>query len=488
MRRRQLLRSLALLAASSATSARGSRVSFLERAADATITSPPTLTTGLPLRRLTRVSTQGPELRATLVAAPDYASIVPGGPTELWCYNGEYPGPIVELQEGQRATLTFQNQLSIESTVHWHGLPVPPDQDGSPMDPVAPRGERVYAFDIAPGTAGTYWYHPHAHRTTTSQVAHGLAAPLIVVDPADPLRALPIAERTLMITALALDASGRVAVPSATGMPVMPMLSHDLLVNGQKMPVLTVAPGATERWRILNATADRFLRLSLEGRPFAVVGTDGGLLGSPLVGVTEWLLAPAQRVELVVTLDRRPAAQFALRDRGYADGMMDSGAGRPLMVVRTTTDAPRERVVLPSRLREIASLGTPSAAQNVLLSVAGMGMMSGSFLINGKTFDMNRVDLTSLSGRVERWTFTNATPMDHPMHIHGTQFQVVSRTIRGIEIPERYRAWLDTVNVPAGQSVSIDVRQAMAGKRMFHCHILPHEDAGMMAILDVKPA
>lgn len=456
--------------------------------ARAALSSPPTLAPGLPLRRLARLSTQGPELRATVVAAPHLASLVPGAQTELWCFNGEYPGPIIEIEEGQRAVLTFQNGLGIDSTVHWHGLPVPPDQDGSPMDPVPAQGERVYAFDIPVGTAGTYWYHPHAHRTTTLQVGHGLAAPLIVVDPADPLLALPIHERVLMVTALGLDASGRVAVPSASmGMPSTALASIELLVNGQKMPVLTAAPGATERWRILNATADRFLRLSLDGRAFAVVGTDGGLLGESLAGVTEWLLTPGQRVELVVTIDRRPSSQFTLRDLGYGGGMMN-GMGRPLMTVRTSTDAPMDHVLLPARLRELPDIGAPAAEQNVLLSPAGMGMMSGTFLINGRTFDMNRVDLASVAGRIERWNFTNATPMDHPMHIHGTQFQVVSRTIRGVEFAEGYRAWLDTVNVPAGQSVSIKVRQAMPGKRMFHCHILPHEDAGMMAVLDVRPA
>jgi FtsP/CotA-like multicopper oxidase with cupredoxin domain len=116
-----------------------------------------------------------------------------------------------------------------------------------------------------------------------------------------------------------------------------------------------------------------------------------------------------------------------------------------------------------------------------------MGMM-GAFLINGKSFDMNRIDLETTVGRVELWDLVNTTFMDHPIHIHGTQFQVVARTLGGLAAPVADAAWLDTVNVPAGETITIKTRQTLPGKRMFHCHILPHEDAGMMAVLHVKPA
>jgi FtsP/CotA-like multicopper oxidase with cupredoxin domain len=141
-------------------------------------------------------------------------------------------------------------------------------------------------------------------------------------------------------------------------------------------------------------------------------------------------------------------------------------------------------IALPGTLRPVADLGPASVRQRVLLSAAGMGMM-GSFLINGRTFDMNRVDLETVVGRVELWDIVNATFMDHPIHVHGTQFQVVGRTTGGLAAPVSYPAWFDTTNVPAGETVTIKFRQMMPGKRMFHCHILPHEDAGMMGVLDV---
>lgn len=452
----------------------------------------------LPLRAWTvlpNAATASGEFRASLTAAPFAATPSTLGTTQLWGYNGESPGPLVELVEGQRATFDFVNALPIETTVHWHGLPVPADQDGSPMDPVAPGGHRTYAFTLPAGSAGTYWYHPHAHQSTSTSVAHGLAAPLVVRSASDPLQGMP--EATLMVTGLALDANGNVAAPGAIAVGARMMASGamaTLLVNGRRRPLHTMAPGGTERWRILNATADRYLRLALDGHRFAVVGTDGGLLAQPLLEQTEWLLAPAQRVEIVVAIASQPGARFVLRDLGYMSGMT-GGAGNELMSVQTTTGPAVPAKALPVALRPFADPGTPVLRQRIVLSQGGMGMgggmgmsggMTGLFLINGKTFAMDRIDLSTVVGRIEVWDFVNATMMDHPMHVHGTQFAVVSRTVNGVAIPASYDAWLDTVNVPAGETVSVKIRQGLPGRRMVHCHILPHEDAGMMAVLDVR--
>jgi suppressor of ftsI len=452
-------------------------------------TTGPNWPTGLPLRRLgvlENTSLSADEFEGTLVASRYLASLVPGRTTELWGYNNAFPGPVIELWEGQRVTIGFANRLGLDSTIHWHGLPVPADQDGSPMEPVAPGADRLYTFDVPIGSAGTYWYHPHAHQTTTLQVGHGLAAPLIVRSVDDPLGMLP--EVNLMITSLALDQNGQVTTGSTAmaGMRMMATGAGELLVNGQKTPLHTVAPGATQRWRIINATADRYLRLALDGHRFTVVGTDGGLLTEPLSGLTEWLLAPAQRVEIVVMIAAGQSARYMLRDLGYTGGI-GGVAGGQLLSVETDGAVPQAPIELPAVLRLVADLGPASTRQLVVLSATGMGMM-GTFLINGRAFDMNRVDLETVVGRVELWDLVNTTMMDHPIHIHGTQFQVVGRTVRGVFVPAAFPAWFDTVNVPAGETVTIKTRQMLPGKRMIHCHILPHEDAGMMAVLDVTLA
>jgi bilirubin oxidase len=444
---------------------------------------------GLPLRRLpvlASASTDPGSFAATLVAAPFPASLIAGSPTELWGYQGGHPGPVIELREGQHVAIAFANRLALDSTVHWHGLAVPADQDGSPLDPVGPGAGRLYTFDVPAGSAGTYWYHPHAHGTTTLQVGRGLAGVLIVRDADDPLGFLT--ETTLMITSLAVGPDGQptAGMGALGGMTGMPMGgAGPLLVNGQALPVHAMAPGATERWRLVNATADRYLRLALDGHRFTVVGTDGGLLGRPLPDVSEWLLAPAQRLEIVVTIGTRPSARYALRDLGYGGGMAGGVAGE-LLTVQTTAGAPQAPIALPATLRPVADLGLAAVRQRVVLS-HGIGM-GGRFRINGALFDPERVDLTTTAGRVELWDLVNTTFMDHPIHVHGTQFQVVGRTAGGLAAPVSYQAWLDTVNVPAGETVTIKTQQTLPGKRMFHCHLLPHEDAGMMAVLDVRPA
>jgi bilirubin oxidase len=264
---------------------------------------------------------------------------------------------------------------------------------------------------------------------------------------------------------------------------------EQLLVNGGRVPVHAMRPGATERWRILNATSARYLRLSLDGHSFTLVGTDGGLLAAPAGPLAEVLVAPAQRVELLVTASTTPGGRFTLRAQPHAIDLMGMGAyaAEELLTVATTADVPAPVLAVPAALRPIADPGPPVAAKRLVLTQSGMGMMAGAFLIDGRPFDMGRVDLVSRAGEVETWEIVNATMMDHPMHIHGTQFQLVERESGGRAVPAPWRAWLDTVDVPSGTTARIRVRQDLPGKRMVHCHILEHEDAGMMAVLEVRP-
>jgi bilirubin oxidase len=267
------------------------------------------------------------------------------------------------------------------------------------------------------------------------------------------------------------------------------------LVNGKRLPVHNVRAGATQRWRILNATSAHYLRLSLEGHSLTLVGTDGGLLAAPQPGQSEILVAPAQRVEVVVRVSGTPNARFRLRALRHPTDSMGFGvyADDDLMTVQTSAESPVAPVAIPATLRALVDPGPATTRQRLRLDQAGMGMGMGAgmgmlnFTINGRTFDPARVDLTTQAGRIEEWDIVNGTMMDHPIHIHGTQFQLLRRQSGATITPAPFAAWLDTVDVPAGESATIKVRQMLPGKRMFHCHILEHEDAGMMGILDVAP-
>jgi len=427
---------------------------------------------------------------ATLVAAPANAEPLPGRSTEMLLYNGMGPGPLIELREGQHVRITLENRLADDSTIHWHGLPVPSEQDGNPMDPVKPGTTHDYEFDLPAGSAGTYWYHPHPHDLTAQQVACGLAGPLIVRADDDPLADIP--EVAMFISGLGLDQDARVARDGPIDWTVGRQVDV-LLVNGDRLPVHRMQPGATQRWRIFNATAARHFRLALEGHTFALVGTDGGLLGEPITGLEEVLIGPAQRVEVVVTSNASPNGTYRLRALAFQTDFLGFGTyiDDDLLTVVTTNEPPARPIELPSKLRAISDLGVASATQLVELSeIQDFCTKSGAkvaFLINGQRFDINRVDLTTVVGRVETWEITNRTGMAHPFHIHGTQFQLVSRRVGTVVRPAPYLAWIDTVVIPSQHSATIKVRQSLPGKRMFHCHILEHEDNCMMAILEVLP-
>ena len=451
------------------------------------------LTVGQPLTdlvRLANTSTTPNVFAATLVAQRANKAMLPGSPTEFWTYNALVPGPLIDVFEGDTVRIRLENRLSQETTVHWHGLPVPPDQDGNPMDPIAPGSSRIYEYTLPAGSAGTYWYHPHPHELTAEQVFRGMAGLLIVRSRTDPVSAA-IEEKLLVISDLRLAADG--TIPTNTPMDWQNGREGNyLLVNGQHRPVLSIDPGQSQRWRILNATNARYLRLALTGHTMTLIGTDGGLLRAPVPGLDEILLAPAERVEVVVTANLASPGSAVLQslpyDRGGMGMMGPSSATIPLLTVNYTT-ATRAAIALPSTLNAIADLGVPTQSKRLVFSSGmGMGGMGGgmmSFLIDGKSFDPARIDLTSRLNEIEQWTIENRSSMDHPFHLHGTQFQVVSRTRNGTTTAEPFVAWRDTVNVAAFETVTLKVVQRQLGKRMYHCHILEHESQGMMGVLDV---
>ena len=206
------------------------------------------LAEGEPLRSLEILrndSAASGQFSALLSAAPAPEMLSPGLATPMWLYNGSYPSPLIELTEGQHVAIRIDNGLPQDTTIHWHGLPVPPNQDGNPMDPVPAGASRVYEFDLPAGSAGTYWYHPHPHLNTAEQVARGLAGPLIVRAGDDPLAHIP--EITLFITGVRLDANAEISVDNAIDWTVGRQ-NELLLVNGGRLPVHTVRPGTTQRW------------------------------------------------------------------------------------------------------------------------------------------------------------------------------------------------------------------------------------------------
>jgi FtsP/CotA-like multicopper oxidase with cupredoxin domain len=453
-----------------------------------------TLPEGEALRELPRLANESAtpgQFRAKLTAAPASAGFAEGLETPILAYNGISPGPLIEASEGDRVEIGFVNGIPGEaSTIHWHGMPVPADQDGNPMDPVASGAERTYAFELPVESAGSYWYHPHPHGKTAEQVYRGLAGVFLVKAKNDPIPAA-YGDTVLMFTDLRLAADG--TMPDNTMVDLMNgRVGDHILVNGQKNPVLSVAAGAKRRLRLYNATNARFLRLSFGDAPVTIVGTDGGLIEAP-VAAGDMMLAPAERLEVIVAFETPGKTTLTTLDydRGWMGPGRPADAGMALLTVDVSEDAAEPAPPLPDKLRPIAELGAPALTRRFVFTetmAMGAGGMEMGFLINGAAFDMNRVDVVSTAGEVELWEISNQADMDHPFHVHGTQFQVAEHERGGTVAKPAYRAWKDTVNVARGETVRLLLRQERPGPRMYHCHILEHEQLGMMGIVDVRTA
>jgi FtsP/CotA-like multicopper oxidase with cupredoxin domain len=418
----------------------------------------------------------------SLTAAPTKLELLPGKPTEAWAYNGSVPGPTLELREGDLVTVHFTNKLAQPTTVHWHGLHLRAGSDGSPLHPVLPGKSRDYVFRIPLGSAGTYWYHPHPDMTTTEQVSRGLYGALIIRPAKDPLGG--ITDRLLVLSDNRFLLDGSVDLPHHTtptgNIDAQNGREGDVLfVNGRILPALSIKPGEWQRLRIINAAAARVFRFAIPGQKLVHVGSDGGLFETPRE-VDELLVANSERVEVLVR-GGEPGSRTVLTTLPYdrydiQTRPKDWDQPRDVVELRTTTDSPAPAYTIPASLRVVRAISTKVvAARRTIVFAQGM--------INNKLMDMNRVDLRARLNTTEIWQIENVVGMDHPFHLHGFQFQVLDRN----GVPEPYLSWKDSVNVPKHSKVRIVVRfENFPGKWMYHCHILDHEDMGMMGILEVR--
>jgi FtsP/CotA-like multicopper oxidase with cupredoxin domain len=452
---------------------------------------------------LSNLSAVPNRVEVTLTAAPARLSLLPGATTDVWAYNGRVPGPTLEAREGDQVIVHFKNELPEPTTIHWHGLHLPVAMDGSPFYPVPPGGTYDYVFTIHPGTAGTYWYHPHPHDRTGLHVAQGLFGAVIIRTADDPLPA-SLPEKLLILSDNRFRPDGSIDLPD----PRSPAGRLDqqngregpfLFVNSQIHPTLAIRSGEVQRWRVVNASAARIYRLALPGSTlpsgaggaagaqwgpgpgrFLHVGSDGGLFGRP-VERDEILLANSERVELLVRGTGPPGSRSVLQTLPYDRYVPQTRPGdwdrpRDLLTLQYTDEPPVAPVALPATLRPIPALD-PAQATATRVMVLTQGF------INQRPFDHHRVDVRARLGDTEIWQIENLVGMDHPFHLHGFQFQVLDRN----GVPEPFRAWKDTVNVPKHEMARFIVRyDDYPGLWMFHCHILDHEDHGMMGILEVQ--
>ncbi len=400
-----------------------------------------------------------------LTAAPGVVDLGGGTGSSVLAYNGLFPGPTLHANTGDSASINFSNGLSEQTSVHWHGMIVPTSADGGPLNAVTPGSSYSYQFLIKQ-RACLNWYHPHPHMLTGEQVCLGLAGAFIINDAEESALGLPsgIHEVPLIIRDASLDSTSNLIYnPTTTGFD-----GKTPLVNGTRNPKLDVET-ALYRFRVLNGANARLFRLSLStGTPFTLIGNDGGLLEtSAQVGQIEF--GPGERLDLLVDF------------RGLAVGakvmLRDLNAGWDLLefdVTRQVTDA----YIIPTTLSTITKLTNPVVTRTF--------KFEGMSKINGRVYDMSRIDFQVPFGQTERWQFTTGHNAPHPVHVHGASFQVQSRSGgRGVMFPWE-RAWKDTVLLQDGETVEVLIRfDEYKGLYLLHCHKLEHEDMGMMSNFEV---
>ncbi|WP_245160694.1 multicopper oxidase family protein [Blastococcus sp. CT_GayMR16] len=437
---------------------------------------------GLALTEPELLRSSGGGLQVTLRAAQGPTRVAGRDSTTL-SYNGGLPGPTLYLQPGDRLQVRLVNDLDAPTNLHVHGLYVSPAGNGDNAFVVVQPGESFDYDHQLPDDhpPGVYWYHPHHHGMVADQVFGGLYGAIVVGDPE------PVAvtrERVLVISDLTLDGSGRVSAPSAMAR----MAGREgelLLINGQSRPVLTARPGERERWRIVNACSARYLRLRLDGQQLQLLGLDSGRYPEPR-DVEGVVLAPGNRSDLLVTANEGSGVLQALPyDRGGTGGMMagstsSDGAGITLATLDVTGAAVAALPPVATQPSARDLRGLTVGGRRDLTFAMGMGGGGVQFTIDGKVFDPERVDQAVQLGTVEEWTLTNASSMDHPMHLHVWPMQVVAEGGKPLdEVMLR-----DVVNIPAGSQVTVRVAfDRYPGRTVYHCHILDHEDNGMMGVL-----
>ncbi|TDB76170.1 copper oxidase [Micromonospora sp. KC723] len=400
------------------------------------------------------------------------SGFLPGKSTATWGINGAYLGPTLRASRGDRVRMRVTNRLGEASTLHWHGMRLPAKMDGGPHQMIEPGATWTPEWTVDQ-PAMTGWYHPHLHERTAMHVYRGLAGMIIIDDDREP--DLPtgygVDDVPLIIQDKNLERDGRLDEDSVEG-GTWGVLGDSILVNGTYGARFNVTTQAV-RLRILNASNARMYRVGFaDNRVFHVVGTDGGLLERP-AEVDRVKLSPGERAQIVVRFT--PGEEIVLNSLGETA----REAGDP-----EEDDFELLKFVAAPQLASSAALpsvlgGTPATAPPAGARVRTF-RLSGSE-INDREMDMTRIDEVVPAGAHEIWEIDNAS-YAHNFHIHEVEFRILQ--INGQTPPAYQRGPKDTVFIAKGAKARLAVKFNRyvdpVSPYMYHCHILRHEDKGMM--------
>jgi len=395
-------------------------------------------------------------------------------PTPTWGINGSYLGPTLRAERGEEVLVNVTNDVGEPSTLHWHGMHLPAEMDGGPHQ-MFDDGETWSPTWRVDQPAATLWYHPHPHGETAKHVYRGLAGMFILDDEEEAALPLPreygVDDVPVILQDKEFDGS---ELDTTHGFfESNGILGDTMLVNGTPGPYLDVT---TERirLRLLNASNARVYNLHFsDDREYDVIATDGGLLPEP-VRRDHLLLSPGERAEVVVSFE--PGETVVLRSDEQDAGSRFTGASDRLDILQLRAADRLERSPeVPDHLADPPDLDRDDVEKTREFELQGT-------VINGKDMDMERIDETVELDATELWRVRNTDGQPHNFHVHDVQFAIVS--VDGSPPPAELAGRKDTVFLPEQSEVELLVRFTdyadPDSPYMYHCHLLRHEDAGMM--------
>ncbi|MGW3494314.1 multicopper oxidase family protein [Streptomyces sp. NPDC001020] len=425
---------------------------------------------------LSPVSTAGGTDVYDVTMRPTVKEILPGLQTQVLTYDGHFPGPVIKARSRRPVVVRQRNLLDMPTAVHLHGASLSHDDDGYPMDTIAPQGTRTYAYPNRQSHA-SLWFHDHAHHMEAEHVYRGLSGSYLLTD--DIEQSLPLPSGAYDVPIALRDANF-----GADGQLVYVMGDRSrttLLANGAAYPYLEVA-ARKYRFRLLNASNTRSFELRLaDGGPIVQIGSDGGLLPRPHTTESVFLSA-GERADVVIDFSRyRVGTQLVLQNTTGSGPAELIGQVMRFDVTRTAYDPSR----IPAVLRSLPPLPTPTGERSIALQMDEGGATPPQGYVDGKVYDPNRVDSVIRYGASEVWTVTNLNQViPHNFHMHLVQFRVLERNGQS---PGPAEAGLkDTVSLKPGETVKLQATfDTFRGLYVYHCHMLDHSAMGMMATMKI---
>lgn len=420
--------------------------------------------------------------------------------------NNDILGPTLIFRKGSTVQMHVTNNLQDTTTVHWHGMHLPAVMDGGPHQVIAP-GQTWNPVWVVKNDAATYWYHPHLHMKTSQQLVQGLSGMIIVRDDAENALALPrtygVDDIPLILTEKRFDAVTKQFVVSRYG--------DTMMCNGTLHAQYNV-PAQAVRFRLLNAAPERVYNIGLgNNMSFYVIASDAGLLDKP-VPVTRYMMAPGERIEILVNLSTLLGKSISVRafnaslPAGIAGSEADS-AGTPSVlrsklgkrdfdILRLNIIAATANGVaaIPSALVTNQAIDSALASVRRKITISQAGAACSDPVIkcawfNNRLFDMQRMDYKVKQDAVEIWEITNNGIVAHPFHIHDVSFKIISKSDE--PVPESEKGWKDVMLVKKGTTVRFIAKFSDYADSlhpyMYHCHMTFHEDEGLMGQFVVMP-